>query len=102
MGQYTLPDMPYGPERARRPAGAVLADGRRDGGHQRRCGPVFATLAVLCDLDQAAAFCGRLYMMNAGGIVAGGPPEQVLTPEVYGVRAVRRTRLVFERLKEEQ
>ncbi|WP_431930133.1 ABC transporter ATP-binding protein [Nonomuraea jabiensis] len=65
-----------------------------------------ATLAVLHDLNQAAAFCDRLYVMNAGRIVTGGPPEQVLTPElisqVYGVRAVHRTQLVFERLKEEQ
>ncbi|MET7460435.1 ABC transporter ATP-binding protein [Nonomuraea sp. NPDC005501] len=64
-----------------------------------------ATLAVLHDLNQAAAFCDRLYLMNAGRIVAGGPPEQVLTPDlicqVYGVRAVHRTQLVFERLKEE-
>jgi iron complex transport system ATP-binding protein len=65
-----------------------------------------ATLAVLHDLNQAAAFCDRLYVMNAGRIVAGGPPDQVLTPElisqVYGVRAAHRTQLVFERLKEEQ
>jgi iron complex transport system ATP-binding protein len=65
-----------------------------------------ATLAVLHDLNQAAAFCDRLYVMDAGRIVAGGPPDHVLTPElisqVYGVRAVHRTQLVFERLKEEQ
>ncbi|GGO68805.1 ABC transporter ATP-binding protein [Nonomuraea cavernae] len=63
-----------------------------------------ATLAVLHDLNQAAAFCDRLYVMSAGRVLAGGPPGQVLTPEliseVYGVRAVRRTQLVFERLKE--
>jgi iron complex transport system ATP-binding protein len=61
-----------------------------------------ATLAVLHDLNQAAAFCDRLYVMSAGRIVAGGPPDRVLTPElisrVYGVRAVHRTQLVFERL----
>ncbi|TDE37608.1 ABC transporter ATP-binding protein [Nonomuraea mesophila] len=64
-----------------------------------------ATLAVLHDLNQAAAFCDRLYVMSAGRVLAGGPPEQVLTPEliseVYGVRAVRRPQLVFERLKDE-
>lgn len=64
------------------------------------------TLAVLHDLNQAAAFCDRLYVMNAGRIVAGGAPGQVLTPDlirqVYGVRAVHRTQLVFERLKEER
>ncbi|MEU6731387.1 ABC transporter ATP-binding protein [Nonomuraea wenchangensis] len=65
-----------------------------------------ATLAVLHDLNQAAAFCDRLYVMNAGRVVAGGPPGEVLTPdlisEVYGVRAVRRPQLVFERLLEER
>ncbi|GAA3686978.1 ABC transporter ATP-binding protein [Nonomuraea antimicrobica] len=65
-----------------------------------------ATLAVLHDLNQAAAFCDRLYVMSAGRIVAGGPPGRILTPdlisEVYGVRAVHRTQLVFERLKEER
>ncbi|WP_262380155.1 hypothetical protein [Nonomuraea sp. PA05] len=43
--------------------------------------------------------------MSAGRIVAGGPPADVLTAlisEVYGVRALQRTQLVFERLKEEQ
>ncbi|GAA2216104.1 ABC transporter ATP-binding protein [Nonomuraea monospora] len=64
-----------------------------------------ATLAVLHDLNQAAAFCDRLYVMDAGRIVAGGPPGEVLTPElisrVYGVRAVRRTQLVFERLADD-
>ncbi|MFG1694788.1 ABC transporter ATP-binding protein [Nonomuraea sp. NPDC049309] len=64
-----------------------------------------ATLAVLHDLNQAAAFCDRLYVMNAGRIVAGGPPGEVLTAEliarVYGVRATRRAQLVFERLKED-
>ncbi|MEV0387180.1 ABC transporter ATP-binding protein [Nonomuraea sp. NPDC050643] len=64
------------------------------------------TVAVLHDLNQAATFCDRLYLMNAGRIVAGGPPDQVLTPDlisqVYGVRAVPRTQLVFERLKEER
>ncbi|WP_442942652.1 hypothetical protein [Nonomuraea sp. LP-02] len=61
-----------------------------------------ATPAVLHDLNQAAAFCDRLYVMDAGRVVAGGPPRQVLTPKLiaqaYGVRAVRRTQLVFERL----
>ncbi|MFD9941243.1 ABC transporter ATP-binding protein [Nonomuraea sp. NPDC059023] len=64
-----------------------------------------ATLAALHDLNQAAAYCDRLYLMDAGRVLAGGPPDDVLTPErisqVYGVRAVQRTQLVFE-LKEEQ
>ncbi|MEU4834350.1 ABC transporter ATP-binding protein [Streptosporangium sp. NPDC023615] len=63
------------------------------------------TLAVLHDLNQAAAFCDHLYVMDSGRIVADGPPGQVLTPDligrVYGVRAVHRTQLVFERLEKE-
>lgn len=50
-----------------------------------------STLAVLHDLNQAAAYCDRLYVMSAGRIVAGGPPGEVLTAElieeVFGVRA---------------
>jgi iron complex transport system ATP-binding protein len=64
-----------------------------------------STLAALHDLNQAATYCDRLYLMDGGRIVAGGPPDEVLTAErisqVYGVRAVQRTQLVFE-LKEEQ
>ncbi|MFI6484758.1 ABC transporter ATP-binding protein [Nonomuraea sp. NPDC050663] len=64
-----------------------------------------STLAALHDLNQAATSCDRLYLMDGGRIVAGGTPDEVLTPErisqVYGVRAVQRTQLVFE-LKEEQ
>ncbi|WP_239337374.1 ABC transporter ATP-binding protein [Frankia sp. CiP3] len=51
-----------------------------------------ATLAALHDLNLAAAFCHRLYLLHDGRIVATGTPEQVLTPtliaEVFGVHAV--------------
>ncbi|NRQ39564.1 ABC transporter ATP-binding protein [Nonomuraea sp. NN258] len=65
------------------------------------------TLAVIHDLNQAAAFCDRVYVMRDGRILAGGPPAEVLTPEligeVFGVRA-QQVRLnghlgfVFDRL----
>ena len=49
-------------------------------------------LASFHDLNLAAAFCDRLYVLNAGRIVAQGTPEQVLTEhrlaQVFGVRAL--------------
>lgn len=68
-----------------------------------------ATLAAIHDLNLAAAFCDRLYLMDGGRLVAGGPPGEVLDDEriatVFGVRAHRWThpvtggvQLVFERL----
>ena len=48
-------------------------------------------VAALHDLNLAAMYCQRLYLLDEGRVVAQGPPEQVLTPErisaVYGVRA---------------
>ncbi|UTH74461.1 ABC transporter ATP-binding protein [Chromobacterium sp. IIBBL 290-4] len=56
----------------------------------RRLG--IAALATLHDLNLAAAFCHRLYALQAGRIVASGLPDTVLTPallsEVFGVRAL--------------
>ncbi|MET9699392.1 ABC transporter ATP-binding protein [Streptomyces sp. NPDC006529] len=47
-------------------------------------------LLVLHDLNLAASFCDRLYVLDAGRAVASGPPGEVLTEEllaeVYGVR----------------
>lgn len=40
------------------------------------------TLVTLHDLNLAAAYCQRLYLLRAGQIVAAGTPEQVLTPEL--------------------
>ncbi len=49
------------------------------------------TLAVLHDLNLAAAFCDRLCVLNGGQVVAVGTPRGVLTPDlirsVYGVEA---------------
>ncbi|MFF4578627.1 ABC transporter ATP-binding protein [Streptomyces sp. NPDC001373] len=49
------------------------------------------SLLVLHDLNLAASFCDRLYVLADGRVVAQGPPAEVLTQEliaeVYGVRA---------------
>lgn len=51
------------------------------------------TLVTLHDLNLAAAYCHRLYLLADGKIVTSGSPEEVLTPawvlSVYGVEAVR-------------
>ena len=47
------------------------------------------TLAALHDLNMATSYCDAIYVMNEGAIVAEGPPEEVLIPElirdVFGV-----------------
>ncbi|MBV7243613.1 ABC transporter ATP-binding protein [Streptomyces sp. MW-W600-10] len=54
-----------------------------------------ATLCVLHDLNLAAAYCDRLYVLHRGRIVAGGPPAEVLSPElvrtVFGVTCTHLT-----------
>jgi iron complex transport system ATP-binding protein len=49
------------------------------------------TLAALHDLNLAAAYCDRMYAIDAGRVVQSGTPEEVLTPEllrqVFGVGA---------------
>ncbi len=49
------------------------------------------TIAVLHDLDLAAAFCDQILVMHGGRLVAAGPTHEVLTTglvaEVFGVRA---------------
>ncbi|WP_031023057.1 ABC transporter ATP-binding protein [Streptomyces sp. NRRL S-1314] len=46
-------------------------------------------LVALHDLNLAAYYCDRLYVLSAGKVVASGPPAEVLTPrllaDVYGV-----------------
>jgi iron complex transport system ATP-binding protein len=48
-------------------------------------------LVALHDLNLAAYYCDRLYVLRDGEVTAAGPPVEVLTPrllaEVYGVRA---------------
>ena len=51
-----------------------------------------ASLASFHDLNLAAAFCERLYVLDQGRLVAAGTPAEVLTAElllqVFGVRAL--------------
>ncbi|WP_370679502.1 ABC transporter ATP-binding protein [Comamonas sp. GB3 AK4-5] len=50
------------------------------------------TLAALHELQMAAHYCDRLYLLQGGALVAQGTPAQVLTADtiaqVYGVRAL--------------
>ncbi|WP_343602395.1 ABC transporter ATP-binding protein [Mycobacterium sp.] len=52
-----------------------------------------STLCVLHDLNLAAAYFDRIYVLDTGRIVTGGTPQQVLTPErvraVFGVNTHR-------------
>ena len=49
------------------------------------------TVAALHDLNLAASWCDHVVVLDAGRVVADGPPREVLSPElverVYGVRA---------------
>jgi iron complex transport system ATP-binding protein len=53
------------------------------------------TLAALHDLNLAALFCDRLYVLKSGRVFASGTPKEVLTPrlleEIYGVASEVRT-----------
>ena len=48
-------------------------------------------VAAIHDLNIAAMYCTRLFVMEKGQLVASGTPEEVLTPElirqIYGVKA---------------
>ncbi|MGE7991090.1 ABC transporter ATP-binding protein [Pseudomonas sp. NPDC089554] len=59
---------------------------------QQLRGTGLSLLASFHDLNLAAAFCDRLYVIDAGRIVAHGTPHQVLTEhclaEVFGVQAL--------------
>ncbi|MET7402412.1 ABC transporter ATP-binding protein [Dactylosporangium sp. NPDC005572] len=49
------------------------------------------TLTALHDLNHAAAFCDRVYVLHAGRVAAAGPPGDVLTPDlladIFRIRA---------------
>ena len=51
------------------------------------------TLVALHDLNLAATYCDRLYVLAGGRVIGSGPPEEVLDPDligtVFGVRAQR-------------
>ena len=51
-------------------------------GLRRRLG--LTLVAVLHDLNLAALYCQRLVLMEAGRVVAAGPPAQVMRPDVLG------------------
>lgn len=61
-----------------------------------------STLAVLHDLNLAATYFDRVYVLNNGRIITGGTPEDVLTPElvreVFGVDTHRLTHPASGRL----
>jgi iron complex transport system ATP-binding protein len=67
------------------------------------------TIAAMHDLNLAAGHCDRVYVLAGGRMVAQGPPQEVLTPDlvarVFGVRLRRwadpesgRDHLSFDRL----
>jgi iron complex transport system ATP-binding protein len=47
-----------------------------------------SVIAALHELNLAAHYCDRLYLIDAGKLVAHGSPVEVLTPET--IRAVYR------------
>jgi len=70
------------------------------------------TIAALHDLNLAAAWCDRIYVMDHGRIVAGGPPHEALSAErissIFRVRATAfthpvtgRHQLLFDRTEAE-
>jgi iron complex transport system ATP-binding protein len=70
-----------------------------------------AVLAAIHDVNEAAAHCSRIVLLDRGEVAASGPPEEVLVPEtlaqVYRVRvAVSRSSstgaLLVEVLEEER
>ncbi|MGH2943781.1 MAG: ABC transporter ATP-binding protein, partial [Solirubrobacteraceae bacterium] len=61
------------------------------------------TLCVLHDLNHAAAYCQRLYLLRDGSIIADGTPDEVLTRpllhDVFGVEADRVSHPVTGRMQ---
>lgn len=60
------------------------------------------TIAALHDLNLAAWYCDKLYVLKAGQIVASGAPQTILTSDlilqVYGVRAEVKLHPVIDKL----
>jgi len=56
---------------------------------RQRLTPFFGAVVILHDLNLAAAFADRLIILDAGRIVADGPPREVMTEDllsrVYGI-----------------
>jgi iron complex transport system ATP-binding protein len=57
---------------------------------KRRCAEAGLTvLAAIHDLNMAALYCDRIYVMKEGCVILSGVPEEILTPEnifsVFGV-----------------
>ena len=59
------------------------------------------TVTALHDLNLAAAYCDRVYLLSHGRVVAGGTPAEILRPdllrEVFGIHAVIGRHPVSER-----
>ncbi|WP_454044878.1 ABC transporter ATP-binding protein [Corynebacterium sp. Marseille-Q2516] len=81
QASYLLLAEPTNPLDVRYQFDALDAVARRDGG----------AVVVLHDLTLAARYCDTATVLNAGGIVAQGPPDAVFTPEI--LEPVYRTRV---------
>ena len=61
--------------------------------------PEITCLSVMHDLNLAANYCDRLYVMKDGRIYATGRPKEILTPglirEVYRVEATIKPGIYF-------
>jgi iron complex transport system ATP-binding protein len=41
-------------------------------------------IAVLHDLNLAAQFCDRMFVLSDGALACSGTPAEILTPEIIG------------------
>jgi len=60
--------------------------------HELNAGSGLTVVCISHDINLAAQYCTRLTMLDAGAVVAEGPPEEIVTVErlqsVYGARVV--------------